>query len=194
MYLAYRLFVAVSLLGVKTMAHAAQPCELIDAKHRGEASGVKSHPDFKRAFRVVNSAGSDRKRHQRALKALETALEKLMTKAHRVFHDVPQPEALARVLHRPLHEGGVDAESMSEAKLASIVSQMQGNLRPPLASEGFHEVHVCRSDQPELAELARRRLGALLREKAGDDANLPEGARAVEDSADGGGADDASAP
>ena len=81
-----------------------------------------------------------------------------------IFHEVPRPEALRRVLERPPHEGNVDSKSMSEAKLRSIVARMQSDLRPPQLEEGFDEIHVCRSEEPETADFARRRLAALLLE------------------------------
>ena len=84
-----------------------------------------------------------------------------------IFHEVPEAEALGRVLARTAHEGGVDSQSMSAAKMRSIVARMQSDLRPPQLAEGFHEIHVCRSDEPENAEAALRRLGAL--RQAADD-------------------------
>lgn len=57
-----------------------------------------------------------------------------------VYLPVPPEEALQRVLSRGVHEGGVDTDSMSREKIASIVSRMQDDLRPPDLSEGFDEV------------------------------------------------------
>ena len=57
-----------------------------------------------------------------------------------VFLPVQADEAQRRVLARVAHEGGVDAESMSEEKLSSIVERMQRDLRPPHVSEGFDAV------------------------------------------------------
>mmetsp|Transcript_38441 Transcript_38441/g.63701 ORF Transcript_38441/g.63701 Transcript_38441/m.63701 type:complete len:199 (-) Transcript_38441:322-918(-) len=80
-----------------------------------------------------------------------------------VFLDVPQHEALRRVLGRLTHEGGVDSDSMSERKIRSIIARMYNDLCPPQLVEGFDEVHVCRSDEPEFSERARGRLGDLFR-------------------------------
>ena len=44
------------------------------------------------------------------------------------------------MLARGVHEGGVDVESMSTAKIASIIARMQSDLREPELSEGFDEV------------------------------------------------------
>ena len=57
-----------------------------------------------------------------------------------IYLPVPPTEAEQRVLSRGVHEGGVDVESMSKAKIASIVKRMQSELRPPQLSEGFDEV------------------------------------------------------
>ena len=57
---------------------------------------------------------------------------------------------------------------MSAAKMRSIVARMQSDLRPPQLAEGFHEIHVCPSGEPERAEAALRRLSALC-QAASDD-------------------------
>jgi hypothetical protein len=57
-----------------------------------------------------------------------------------VYLPVQRAEARSRVLARGLHEGGVDALSMSEQKIASIIARMDDELRRPLAAEGFDEV------------------------------------------------------
>lgn len=57
-----------------------------------------------------------------------------------VYLPVQRAEARRRVLARGLHEGGVDALSMSEQKIASIIARMDDELRLPLAAEGFDEV------------------------------------------------------
>ena len=88
-----------------------------------------------------------------------------------VFHDVTQSIALHRVLSRRLPEGGVDAENMTKSKIRGIVARMSNDLRPPLLTEGFHEVHICRGDDLEAAAFARRRLGALILQNGGSQGN-----------------------
>lgn len=73
-----------------------------------------------------------------------------------IYLPVPPDEAEQRVLARGTHEGGVDVQSMSEAKIASIVQRMQGDLRLPALSEGFGEVlHLERGRAGMEAVLAR---------------------------------------
>ena len=55
-------------------------------------------------------------------------------------------EAKHRVLSRGLHEGGVDKISMSERKIAGIVSRMSRDLATPTLSEGFDEIMYVSSD------------------------------------------------
>ena len=57
-----------------------------------------------------------------------------------VYLPVLRAEARRRVLARGVHEGGDDALSMSEQKIASIIARMDDELRLPLAAEGFDEV------------------------------------------------------
>lgn len=81
-----------------------------------------------------------------------------------IFHAIPPAEAFKRVWRRPLHEGGVDSQHMTQKKVESIVSRMQKDLRPPTVAEGFHEVHMYPSHKPDSDVVLRQRLITLLHE------------------------------
>ena len=66
------------------------PCELIANDDIEKASEIQRHTTFKRAYRLLKSAGTSPKRHMRAFLSLQKALNALLTEAERVFHDVPQ--------------------------------------------------------------------------------------------------------
>jgi predicted kinase len=74
-----------------------------------------------------------------------------------VYLPCTEDEARRRVLARGRHEGGVDTESMSDAKIASIVSRMHASMHPPLMAEGFDEVLLVEpgSEQQRAAALDR---------------------------------------
>lgn len=75
-----------------------------------------------------------------------------------VLLPVPPHEALQRVLSRGTHEGGVDSQSMTTGKIASIIARMHTDLCLPDLSEGFDEVlrvHAKGSSQASVLERIR---------------------------------------
>ena len=76
-----------------------------------------------------------------------------------VFLPMEQGLAQERILGRRTHEGGVDAASMSEAKIADIIHRMHSSLVPPTAAEGFDEVLLVEEDADR--PLALERIWAL---------------------------------
>ena len=77
-----------------------------------------------------------------------------------VYLPVPLGEARRRVLARPRHEGGVDAVSMSKAKIGQIVARMHRSLSPPQADEGFDEV-LRIGDAPGEREVVLQRVWSI---------------------------------
>ena len=78
------------------------------------------------------------------------------------WQPVAREEALRRILARGPHEGGVDAMSMGERKISSIVARMDGDLRLPALSEGFDEIlHVPPGDEEDCRMLVLARIWAL---------------------------------
>ena len=72
-----------------------------------------------------------------------------------VFLPISRAEARSRILARGVHEGGVDAESMDEEKIAKIIARMHGSLRLPEPEEGFDEV-LRASGRDELKAILRK--------------------------------------
>ena len=66
------------------------------------------------------------------------------------------------------HEGGVDSESMSPRKIASIVARMHDDLRPPSCDEGFDEV-LCASSEEAVKEALSRIWNLADRDGVDDD-------------------------
>ncbi|KAL3917783.1 MAG: hypothetical protein SGPRY_006269 [Prymnesium sp.] len=80
-----------------------------------------------------------------------------------VYLDISPTTAFQNVVTRPSHEGGVDAEQMSEGKLQDIIQRMESSFTPPSKDEGFDEILSCHweSDVPEQIDGIRERLVTL---------------------------------